>query len=651
MKRHQPAKRRLMVQPLEERRVLAASLGWDGPGLGSAELTYYIANSPDSLTQEETNAAIETALAAWSDAADITFTPTTQSGLRDSIDISFTTIDGIGGTLAQAYFPDDVNPARIAGDIEFDISDAWEVGNSLGNSAFDLIYVAVHEIGHSLGLDHSDSLSSVLAPFVSPSQFFTSLSAVDVAAAQEVYAAADIGTVDDNTSVPETPVDETPVDDTPTEETPTDETPTSETPSDETPSDDGDDNSVPDDEDDPFPRWRWRRGGNWNRWGGRLDAATPEYNYINPTDVNGDNATTAVDALMIINQLNLGVSTTDGEDIAGLCDTNGDGSITALDALTVINALNSGTESVGAVSASVEVPDVFDDTLDIDDETLEDSIDNGLETPADETLADETSDQETPVNESDDSSETVDDPIDDVVDPVDEVDDLDETDSTDESADDSLDEMIDDGGMIDDSEDTEDETDESDEEVTDEDVSDDEHCNEGHQSRFGVFNVGVFRGDAESLVTRFDADGDASLSEDEVSSRLWEKLSELGGDADSDGLITLAELETAIETARQAAFDERDTNDDGVWSEDEVSERFWSKIAEADIDSVAGVSLDELDTFFAEQAAEREGSQGGLRHRHHHASDEIFAAIGRAPSVGQLTANRQSRSSRLGRGR
>lgn len=198
--------RRLSLQPLESRCVLAASMGWDGAGLGSAKLTYHIANAPDSLSQSEVNSAIETALAAWSSVADITFVPTSQPGLLDSIDISFANLDGAGGTLAQAYFPDDVNPARIAGDVEFDLAETWEIGNSLGNRAVDLVWVAVHEIGHSLGLDHLNVSGSVLEAFVSPNQQFSQLDDSDVAAIRRLYAAAE-PTVPAPAATPIVPID------------------------------------------------------------------------------------------------------------------------------------------------------------------------------------------------------------------------------------------------------------------------------------------------------------------------------------------------------------------------------------------------------------------------------------------------------------
>jgi hypothetical protein len=182
-KRHAPR-----LEPMEERLCLASSVGWDGPARGSAALTYYIGGAPSSLSQAAVNAAIRTALNVWSAVANITFTQTTQPNQVRSLDLTFRRIDGAGRTLAQGYFPDDVNPARIAGDVQFDSSERWEVGNALGSQAFDLVQTAVHEIGHALGLDHSNVAGSVMAPTVSPNQSFSSLSSSDVAAIRTLYA-------------------------------------------------------------------------------------------------------------------------------------------------------------------------------------------------------------------------------------------------------------------------------------------------------------------------------------------------------------------------------------------------------------------------------------------------------------------------------
>lgn len=167
-----------------------ASAGWDGAGKGTADLTYYIANAPAGLSKADVTTAIKTALDAWSKIASVHFTESRTPGLAKQLDISFGNIDGSGGTLAQAYFPADVNPSRIAGDVQFDSSENWEIGNAKGSSAFDLVRVAVHEIGHSLGLEHSSKGSAILAPSVSPNEYFTALDQDDVDAILSIYAPA-----------------------------------------------------------------------------------------------------------------------------------------------------------------------------------------------------------------------------------------------------------------------------------------------------------------------------------------------------------------------------------------------------------------------------------------------------------------------------
>jgi Ca2+-binding RTX toxin-like protein len=166
------------------------SFGWDGAGRGSAALTYFLGDVPGSfsLSTADVQTAITQAFDVWSAVVDVSFAQTTTPGLSDSIDITFDNIDGTGSTLAFAYFPDDVNSNPLAGDIQFDTSETWEIGNDQGSAAFDFLLVAVHEVGHAIGLDHSDIADSVMFPSSGASDFFTALDATDVAAARAIYA-------------------------------------------------------------------------------------------------------------------------------------------------------------------------------------------------------------------------------------------------------------------------------------------------------------------------------------------------------------------------------------------------------------------------------------------------------------------------------
>lgn len=156
---------------------------------GKSQLTYAFA--PENQLSDVVKTIFVRAFERWSEVTPLTFTEAASFNRAD-LRIGFFSgdhgdgepFDGVLGTLAHAFSPP-------VGRLHFDGEENWVTDGDFINgspmSAVDLESVAVHEIGHLLGLGHSSVEDAIMYPSISSGIRKVELANDDIMGIQELY--------------------------------------------------------------------------------------------------------------------------------------------------------------------------------------------------------------------------------------------------------------------------------------------------------------------------------------------------------------------------------------------------------------------------------------------------------------------------------
>ncbi|KAM6172433.1 matrilysin [Erethizon dorsatum] len=139
------------------------SLFADKPKWTSKVVTYRIVSYTSDIPRIKVDEIVANALSLWSKEIPLHFkrirfgTADIEIGFARGAHGDFNPFDGPGNTLAHAFSP---GPG-LGGDAHFDKDELWTDGSSPG---INFLYVATHELGHSLGLSHSANPNAVMYP-------------------------------------------------------------------------------------------------------------------------------------------------------------------------------------------------------------------------------------------------------------------------------------------------------------------------------------------------------------------------------------------------------------------------------------------------------------------------------------------------------
>jgi len=162
------------------------------------ELNWAFRNPTRQLNAATVRTAIKQALDIWSKITPLQFNEVPANSPMIDLIIDFGTsqhqdctynFDGDGGVLAHAMFPRD-------GRLHFDDDEKWAFndGAKVRDGYTDFLWVATHELGHALGLPHTDKPEDIMYPVYNAPELDSNgkikplvLSQVDIQAMQRRY--------------------------------------------------------------------------------------------------------------------------------------------------------------------------------------------------------------------------------------------------------------------------------------------------------------------------------------------------------------------------------------------------------------------------------------------------------------------------------
>ncbi|KAJ3654920.1 hypothetical protein Zmor_014072 [Zophobas morio] len=124
----------------------------------NSHITYKIFNVSEPFMKTEVKKIFDDSIKVWTDNVNLKISETDSN--KADIIIHFTTQDGPYNVLGYAYYPDN-------GDIFFDKDEDWTLDVSQGAFKTYFGWVAAHELGHSLGLPHTETMQSIMHPYYS----------------------------------------------------------------------------------------------------------------------------------------------------------------------------------------------------------------------------------------------------------------------------------------------------------------------------------------------------------------------------------------------------------------------------------------------------------------------------------------------------